>query len=284
MGLSIHKDFFSNVNRMFDNLSLNKDYDNEAQREEFVSRAISLKEAGIDITETSKITASFFREFSNVSRTTTIINHEEWLEALGKRYVEMRDELHDMYIDNENELYRQLDRLNDAFQQSLNDTCLMPAYSYKTVEAKIVAFTEDQDSERIQFEEAAARAYAECEEYNKNVQNIMDNFRKNMLRHVDTFYENFIQAIQTKDFTAAYQESMTLLKNSKTTAYNEISYSDMLRIKDVINNVPTEFDEQGYPTKMRYNTADESFRALLQENSVSYSVRKTIADIFNFYI
>lgn len=269
---------------MFDNLSFNKDYNNETQREKFISRAISLKNVGIDITETSKITASFFREFSDISRTTPINSHEERLEILGKRYVEMCDELNDLFIDDEDELYRQLSRLNDAFQQSLKDTCLMPIYSFKTVEARIVAFTEDQETERIQFEEEAAKAYAECEQYNKNVQNIMDNFRENMLRHVNTFYENFINAIQTKDFTTAYQESMTLLKNSETTAYNEISYLDMLRIKDVINNVPTDFDDQGYPIKMRYNATDQSFKALLKEDSVSYSVRKAIADIFNYYI
>lgn len=73
---------------------------------------------------------------------------------------------------------------------------------------------------------------------------------------------------------------MSLLKSGETTSYNEISYTDMVHIMDVLNNIPIEFDENGTPTKMRYNSADQSFRELIKDESVPYSVRKAIADIF----
>ncbi|HHY75055.1 MAG TPA: hypothetical protein GX497_17915 [Bacillus bacterium] len=282
MSLNVQNNFLANVNRMFDNHSLNKDFVDEAQRDKFVDRAVSLKNMGLDITEAAKITGSFFREFSNVSTPSAgpIPTHEERVTAVSKRYAEMRDELAEMFKDNEDEYYSQMEKLNLAFKGALDNTCLTPIYSFKTVDGKLHAFTQEQEAERIKFEEEAAKTYAEYEQYNKNVQDVMKNFRENLLRHVNTFYEGFIKSIQTNDFNTAFQESMSILKNSETTSYNEISYPDMVHIMDVISNVPTEFDEQGIPIKMRYSAADESFKALIEDERVPYSVRKAIADIF----
>lgn len=290
MSLDIQNEFLTNVNRMFDNNPINKSCVNEAerkaQREKFISRATALRDNGVvDITEQSKITGSFFREFSNVSISSAgeAPTHEERLEALSKRYGEMRDELAGMFKDDEDEYYRQMEKLNIAFKGALDSTCLTPIYSFK-VNNTVAVFTQDQEAERIQFEKEAAKTNAEYEQYNKNVQDTMKNFRDNLLRHVNTFYESFINSIQTNDYETAFNESMSLLKSSETTSYNEISYSDMVRIMDVINNVGIEFDEHGTPTKMRYDTADQSFRELVKDDSIPYSVRKTIAETFNFYI
>ncbi len=287
MSLRVQSSFLENVNRMFDNHRLNKNGIDETQREKFVNRAIALKDAGVgDITEQAKITGSFFREFSNVSISSAenAPTHEEKLVALSQRYVEMLDELGEMFKDNEDEYYSQIESLNLAFKGALNSTTLTPIYSFKTMDGKLHAFTEDQEAERIRFEEASAKTYAEYERYNKNVQDVMKNFRDNLSRHVNTFYKSFINSIQTNDYDIAFQESMSLLKSEETTSYNEISYTDLVHIMDVLNNIPIEFDENGTPTKMRYHSADQSFRELIKNERVPYSVRKSIADIFNLYL
>ncbi len=110
-----------------------------------------------------------------------------------------------------------------------------------------------QEAERIQFEKKAAKSFRECEQYNKNVKVISENFSKNLSKYVDDFYENFINAIKIKDFDTAFGESMSLIKNSETTSYNNISYSDMSAILAVMKNIPIEFDEYGEPTKYRLN-------------------------------
>ena len=283
MSFSVQSNFLANVNRMFDNLSLNKNGIDESQREKFINRATALRDAGVgDITEQAKITGSFFREFSSVSISSAgnAPTHEEKLVALSQRYAEMRDELAEMFKDNEDEYYSQIESLNLAFKGALESTTLTPIYSFKTMDGKLHAFTEDQEAERIRFEEESAKTYAEYERYNKNVQDVMKNFQDNLSRHVNTFYKSFINSIQTNDYDIAFQESMSLLKSEETTSYNEISYTDMVHIMDVLNNIPIEFDENGTPTKMRYNSADQSFRELIKDESVPYSVRKAIADIF----
>ncbi|HZK27701.1 MAG TPA: hypothetical protein VFD00_09225 [Thermoclostridium sp.] len=283
MSLSVQSDFLANVNRMFDNHPINKNGIDESQREKFINRATALRDAGVgDITEQAKITGSFFREFSSVSVSSmrNAPTHEERLTALGQRYAEMRNELMEMFKDNEDEYYSQIEKLNLAFKGALDSTCLTPIYSFKTMDGKLYGFTKEQEAERIRFEEEVAKRSAEYE----NTSDVMKNFRDNLSRHVNTFYENFINSIQTNDYDTAFQESMSLLKSSKTTSYNEISYTDMVRIMDVLNNIPIEFDENGTPAKMRYTSADQSFRELIKYEGVSYSVRKAIADIFNFYI
>ncbi len=287
MSLSVQGKFLANVNRMFDNHPLNKNGTDESQREKFINRATTLRDAGVgDITEQAKITGSFFREFSSISISSAgnAPTHEERLVGLSQRYVEMRDELREIFKDNEDEYYSQIESLNLAFKGALESTTLTPIYSFKTIDGKLHAFTEDQEAERIQFEEESARTYAEYERYNKNVQDVMKNFRDNLSRHVNTFYKSFINSIQTNDYDIAFQESMSLLKSEETTSYNEISYTDMVHIMDVLNNIPMEFDENGMPTKMRYNSADQSFIELIKDERVPYSVRKSIADIFNLYI
>lgn len=282
MSLGIQNGYLDKVNSIFDNLSLNKDFVDESQREKFVSRAISLKNVGMDITEESKITGSFFREFSNVSTTNSSPTHEERLMSLSERYTEMRNELGETFKDNEDEYYHQMEKLNTAFKGALDSTCLTPIYSFKTTDGKLYGFTEEQENERIHFEKEAIKTYAEYEKYNKNVQSVMKNFQKNLLKHVDTFYESFINSIQMNKFDTAYQETMSSLKSHKTTSYNEISYSDMINIMDVINNVPIKFDEHGTPTKMRYNSAEQSFKELIKNDSIPKSVKKVISIIFNY--
>ena len=287
MSLSVQSDFLASVNRMFDNHPLNKSGIDESQREKFINRATALRDAGVgDITEQAKITGSFFREFSSVpiSSAGNAPTHEERLTALSQRYVEMRDELGEMFKDNEDEYYSQMEKLNLAFKGALESTTLTPIYSFKTMDGKLYGFTEDQEAERIRFEEESAKTYAEYEGYNKNVQDVMKNFRDNLLRHVNIFYKSFINSIQTNDYDIAFQGSMSLLESGETISYNEISYTDMVHIMDVLNNIPMEFDENGTPTKMRYNSADQSFRELIKDEIIPYSVRKVIANIFNLYI
>jgi len=278
MSLNVQSNFLANVNRLFDNHPLNKNGIDESQREKYVSRAITLKEAGLNITENAKITASFFREFSNVTTSSSNPTHEEKVEALSQRYVEMRDELGEMFKHNEDEYNIQIEKLNLAFKGALQSTTLTPMYAYNP--GNLQAFREDQEVERIQFEEESAKTYTEY----KNALDIMKNFRDNLSRHVDTFYESFISSIKTNDYDTAFQESISLLKGEETSSYNEISYTDMLYIMDVITNKAIEFNENGTPTKMRYSSADQPFRELINDERISYSVRKSIADIFNYYI
>lgn len=275
MRLDAQSNFLEKANRWFDNHPLNKNGIDESQREKFVNRAITLKEVGLDITEQAKITGNFFAEFSNVSTPSAgaVPTHEEKVEALSKRYVEMRDELGEMFKDNEDEYNSQMEKLNLAFKGALESTTMMMMYPYNP--GKLHVFREDQEAERIRFEEKVAKRSAELD--------VMKNFRDNLSRHVNTFYESFINSIQTNDYDIAFQESMSLLKNEETSSYNEISYTDMIHIMDVIDNKPIEFDENGIPTKMRYNSADQSFRELIKDESVPYSVRKAITDIFNLY-
>lgn len=275
MRLDAQSNFLEKANRWFDNHPLNKNGIDESQREKFVNRAITLKEAGLDITEQAKITGNFFAEFSNVSTPSAgaVPTHEEKVEALSKRYVEMRDELGEMFKDNEDEYNSQMEKLNLAFKGALESTTMMMMYPYNP--GKLHVFREDQEAERIRFEEKVAKRSAELD--------VMKNFINNLSRHVNTFYESFINSIQTNDYDIAFQESMSLLKNEETSSYNEISYTDMIHIMDVIDNKPIEFDENGIPTKMRYNSADQSFRELIKDESVPYSVRKAITDIFNLY-
>ena len=281
MSLSVQNDFLANVNRMLDNHLFNKYDINEAQREKFVNRAIEIRDRGMgDITEQMKITGSFFREFSNVpvSSAGEVPTHEERLVALSQRYAEMSDELAEMFRDNRDEYYNQMEKLNMAFKGALDGTCLTPIYSFKTADGTMYAFTQDQEAERIQFEKESAK----INKYNENVDDIMKNFRNNLLRHVNTFYETFISSIQANDYNTAFQDSMSLLKSGGTVSYNEISYPDMVSIMDIINNIPTEFDQHGTPTKMRYSSAEQSFRELIKYDTLPYHVRKEIADIFNY--
>ena len=186
----------------------------------------------------------------------------------------MRDELGEMFKDNEDEYNRQIEKLNLAFKGALKSTTL--TQMYPTNPGKLQSFGVDQEAERIQYEENVARRTSAFD--------VMKNFENNLLRHVDIFYESFINSIRTNNYDTAFQESMSLLKSEGTSSYDEISYTDMIHIMDVMNNKAIEFDENGIPTKTRYNSAEEAFRELINDARISYSVRKSIADIFNFYI
>lgn len=276
MRLDAQSNFLKEINRMFDNNPIFKNENgiiDESHREKYVSRAITLKEAGLDITENAKITASFFREFSNVTTSSSNPTHEEKVEALSKRYVEMRDELGEMFKDNEDEYNNQIEKLNLAFKGALDSTTMM---MYPSNPGKLQVFEVDQEAERTRYQEKVARR--------TNALDVMKNFRDNLSRHVNIFYESFINYMQTNDYDTAFQESMSLLKGEETSSYDEISYTDMVHIMDVMNNKAIEFDKNGIPTKMRYNSTEDAFIELINDERISYSVRKSIADIFNYYI
>lgn len=283
MSISIQNDFLTNVNNYFDKrMQENHPLFKEEDREEFMRRSEILRDAGIDSYIWSPNSPHrFFVQFTDVPMGA---NHEEWLENLSRKYVEFCDEAANNFSDESDEYYMQMEALNRAFESALKNTTLMPIFSYKAPEAKLVTFTPEQAKEQMQFEAEMARINQEIDEYNKNVQDIRLNFQNNMLRHVNTFYENFIHSIQTNSFETAFKESMELLNNSETTSSDEISYSDMMKIKDMISNNPVEYDEDGFPTKYRHKTAEDSYRALLKDDSIPYYVQKYISELFNYSI
>jgi hypothetical protein len=276
MQITNQRDFLANVNRMFDNHPL-KD---ENMREKFISRATAMKDMGIDITEMSKITGSFMLQFDKVTLPGPDFSHEARLEALSRRYAEMRDELNEMFKDDETEFYRQMERMNAAFEQALINTCLMPVYPI-TPDNQMRVFTQGQEAERIRFEEEIEKSNRRGE----NARILMNTLHENLLRHTNTFFESFINSIRTSDFETAFGESMALLKSSETTSLNDISYSDMMLIMDATNKITVERDSEGsLSSRLFYNSAEEAFRALVNDDSISIIVRKAIAERFNFAI
>jgi hypothetical protein len=51
---------------------------------------------------------------------------ESTIKNLSEKYVELREELMEQYADNQTELYKQLGELNQAFENTLQNTVLLP--------------------------------------------------------------------------------------------------------------------------------------------------------------
>ncbi|MCD5001449.1 hypothetical protein IV487_03075 [Enterococcus saccharolyticus] len=287
MKINNQTNFVTQVNRIFEERGYAKNDVNGAFREKFVTRAVDLKERGIfDITEDARNIGNFFGKFLRVEPESKgmVPTHEERIDALSKKYAECHDALAKEFKDNEAEYNKRVENLNVAFKRALSGTTLTPIYSSKTPDGTLHAFTEKQEAQRVRFEAEAAKKYEAIQKYNNDVQDVMKNFRVNLQRHTDNFYKNFIRSIKNNDYDTAFQQSMSVLKNDGTTSYNEIGYTDMLNIMDVLSNVPIEFDPNGIPTKMKYESAQESFRGLVSSEHLPHIIRQVISELFDFGI
>ncbi|MCL1862481.1 MAG: hypothetical protein FWF78_02825 [Defluviitaleaceae bacterium] len=143
--------------------------------------------------------ASFFVEFFRVGFNSTD-GFETSIENLARRYAELRENLLERYSDNQDELYIQLGKLNQAFESALRSTALLPKLNPPS---SSIASSNMPQGIRNQIER-------EWQEH-KNIKDFMHSLRQNTERHLDNFFERFIKSIQSSDFDTAFANTMESL-------------------------------------------------------------------------
>jgi len=185
------------------------------------------------------------------------------IENISRMYMKIRDELLENHGDNPDELYRQLGELNTAFEGALRSIAgLSVGVPKQRILPLTVTYTE---ADKAAFE----RKYREAEQFNQAIRNVFQNFSNNMLRHMDAFFISFIEYAKDNDFDTAFGNSMAHLNAAETTSLEEISFTDMLKIVETLQNRAVEFDDEGRPVRFRYATFEDALWALARNQDIS---------------
>jgi DNA-binding ferritin-like protein len=197
-------------------------------------------------------------------------NHEEYLKGMSEKYTELRDEILNGSDASEEEKDKQLSDLDTLFKTFLDNTARTPVLPLADG-LGAVASLNDAELERneAKLKESAQRR--------DDINGIVANFSNNMARYVDDFYSSFTDAIKENDFDTAFNESIALLKSSETSSYEDISYNDIQKIMDTMRNDAVEFDEDGIPTKYRYQSFEDALSALCADDTIPSYVRDKIS-------
>jgi hypothetical protein len=223
----------------------------------------------------STVRLSYLGEFLRTGYNSSVENEQRMKDTAAK-YAELREEILKKYADDENERFKQLSELNQAFEASLKNENKLPLFPHNV--NKLEAYMTNDEDVQKDIEKEIKRKEEETEKYNQALKEIYDNFNKNMSGHVDMFYESFIKNLETMDFETAYAESMDLLNNSESKSAEDISYSDMVLIRDTMMSKDEVLDEDGKPVEHKYNTLEEALRAMTSNEKITETIRQDIID------
>jgi hypothetical protein len=148
---------------------------------------------------------------------------EAAVENLAGRFVQLREELMERYGDNQDELYKQLSKLNQSFESALQSTVLLP------LQAPPLDGIISSDMPQS-VRNSIKREWQEHE----NIIGFMQTFKHNMSRHIDAFFETFIKSIQGDDFDSAFASSMEKLNSDESRSLSDMSFRDAVAIRDTL--------------------------------------------------
>ncbi|MCL2564639.1 MAG: hypothetical protein FWE24_02360 [Defluviitaleaceae bacterium] len=212
---------------------------------------------------------SFMGEFFHVG-----FNSPDGFEAaiknLARKYSKLREGLLERYSDNQYELYRQLGELNQAFENALRSTTLLPQPSMPS--------SGIGSSNMPQNIQDAIKS--ELQKY-ESIKNFMQTLQQNMMRHLDIFFEIFIHNIQSSDFDTAFTHTMETLAASESTSLSDMSFRDMVLIRDTLFEGRYELDEDGNEVFILNNPADSIFN-VIRNTDISHAIRRELADSLGF--
>ena len=252
------------------------DFSAEFQARAAKFKAITGREVEILVNENGEIVsklhpestaqAGFFVEFFRVGFFSPD-GHMAAVESLARRYAELREELLERYQDDQDALYKRLGELNQAFESALRSAALLPIP--KTPATAV--FTDSTPAFVRDHYEQTWRNY-------ENMKSIIRYAQDSMMRGMDTFFENFIRKIQNKDFQGAFDNSMKELLRGESQSLEDMSFADAVRIRDTLSRQRNVEDEN---SAARLNNFDGSFRTIIRDESISYALRRKIAELLS---
>jgi len=199
------------------------------------------------------------------------------LETLSRRYAELREELLERYKDDEDELYKQLGELNQAFENALSSKFGMMSVLPLSYAPNMIVTSDMPQSVHTEFN----RQMREWE----NMNSLAQTFQQNMMRHFNTFFETFIKGIQSEDFDIAFSNSISALDKVETRSLSNMSFRDSLQIWDTLQRgrIQQTEDENGAVNEVfiRNNFA-HSLRVIAGNGNIGQSAREEIADLMGF--
>jgi len=214
---------------------------------------------------------SFMGEFFRAGFSSTE-GFEAAVEGLARRYVDLKSELMERYGDNQDELYRQLGELNQAFESALHSTILLPLQA-----PPATGVTNSNMSNGF-------RGSIENEwQQHEAINGFMRELKQNMTRHIDTFFETFIKSIQSEDFDTAFASSMNKMNESESRSLSNMSFRDAVQIFDMlrqgrVENVENR-DKTGDDYVFIFNRPSNSLRSIIFNRSVSEVIRMEVAGL-----
>lgn len=218
--------------------------------------------------------AGFFVEFFRVGFNSPD-GFEASIENLARKYAELREDLLERYSDNQDELYKQLGKLNQAFESALRSTTLLPM---PTSPSGNITSSNMPQSVRNAAEQ-------EWQEY-ENIKDFMRTLQQNMERHLDSFFEKFIKNIQAADFDSAFTSTMDSLNASDSQSLSDVSFRDTALIRDTLMQGRYEEEVRDGETVsvFIFNKPINSLRQLVADTNVSEIIRRELAGLFGFNI
>lgn len=262
----------ANYNYSNSNNSVNRFDEKRAIFKKLTGRSIEIPKDGYIphiLSQESTIQLGFFGEFMRVGFSSSN-GHSEAMENLSRRFAEMREELLERYENDQDTLYKRLGELNQSFENALRSTTLIPLLQTPT----IPLFTSDcpafirNDAERTLREHDAMK-------------NIVRMLQDNLIRHMDSFFENFISNIKSQDFQTAFDSSMERLLNGESQSLRNISYRDVVTMKNTISQWYTITNEHN-TEEGRLVRHDVSFRAIIRDDNISEVIRREIANLLGW--
>ncbi|MCL2215557.1 MAG: hypothetical protein FWB91_00925 [Defluviitaleaceae bacterium] len=226
--------------------------------QKLTGKSIQMPESGVMphiLSPESTIELGFFGEFFRVGFSSPD-GHMAAVENLARRFAEMREELLERYSDDQDTLYKRMGKLNQAFEAALRSTTLVPIPKMPNAE----------------------RSWNEYETMRKIAQYIQES----LIRHMDAFFEDFLLSIQSQGFQEAFDGSMARLKSDETSSLERLSYSDAARMLDTLSTWHETTDEDGNQIGIM-RRHEESFRAIVQDESISRAVRDEIAELLGIF-
>jgi len=197
------------------------------------------------------------------------------LENYARRYAELRDELLERYADDEDELFKQLGKLNHAFEGALFG--LFSIGIPKGIGPTQIFVNDMPQSMHNVFRH-------EVQEW-ENTKSLMHTIQQSMTRHMNTFFETFIKSIQSDNIETAFSNSINALESSETRSLSNMSFRDTLQIWDTLNRgrIQRTEDKSGnwHDTFIR-NSPNHSLRVISGNRNITDSVRREIADLMGF--
>jgi len=164
------------------------------------------------------------------------------IESVSRRFSEMREELLEKYNDDEDALYKQLSKLNRAFEHVLRSLVLVPI-----PQTPPIPLTSSNDPASVRAEaEQALLEYEALREAIRQAQIKMDGF-------VNAFFEKFIEKIQTQDFQQAFDSSIEVLPDNSP-ASNEGETQKTVNIRG--GRLILTFCERGILTNVEIDAQD----------------------------
>ena len=214
--------------------------------------------------------ASFFVEFFRVGFNSSD-GFEATLENLARRYAELREDLLELYSDNQDELYKQLGKLNQAFESALRSTTLLPK---PNPPSNSIASSNMPQGIRNSIE-------WEGQEH-ESLKDLMRTLQQNMERHLDNFFEKFLKSIQSEDFDTAFRNTMESLNASDSRSLSDMSFLDTALIRDALMQGRHEEEERDADTVsvFIFNRSINSIKKVMADANLSDVIRRELANLF----